>query len=226
MEKERGDRAVDFGYFQRPPQGVAGCGRVAECVSGDRLEHVGVREPGGRRHGYGAGEDRCELDGRRVRIVLGDPQRRDGHAYFAAGAALLAVVRDVLLGPLGFTQPDQGVQPQGAGPHERPLRRVEEPGQPLGGLEGRQHVLVMPARQLKQRAHVADRHRRPGLGFRPEGALGAPHPIRRLLKPPPPDQPRREPYVGDAGGRLVGPAVPPGQFDRLPGALFRQRVWR
>ena len=108
--------------------------------------------------------------------------------------ALLADFRDVLLGPPGFTQPHQGVQPQRAGPHQRPVRCVKQPGQPLSSLESGQHLLVAATRQLQQRAHIADHDRRHGVGFRPEGALGALHPNRCLLELSPPDRPGREPY--------------------------------
>ena len=142
---------------------------------------AGVRQPGRRGHGCGAGKDRRERDGRRVRVVLGDPQRGQGHAYLAAGPAWLADFRDVLLGAPGFAQPHQGVQPQRAGPHQRPVRCVKQPGQPLGGLEGGQHLLVAAARQLQQRADIADRDRRRWARLPPGGCARRAAPSR----PPP-----------------------------------------
>ena len=103
------------------------------------------------------------------------------------------------------------------------MRCGEVPGQPLGGPEGGQRVGVTAARQLEQPADVVDRHRRRGLGFGSEGALGALDPGLCLLEPPLPGQHGSEYHVGDAGGRLVGPAVPFGQLDRLPAALRRPR---
>ena len=103
------------------------------------------------------------------------------------------------------------------------MRCGEAPGQPLGGLEGGQRVGVTAARQLEQPADVVDPQHRRGLGFGSEGALGALDPGLCLLRPPLPGQRGSEYHVGEAGGRLVGPAVPLGQLDRLPAALRRPR---
>ena len=77
--------------------------------------------------------------------------------------------------------------------------------------------------RLQDRANVVDRLTRRRLGFGPDGALGPLDPGFCLLGPPLPDLRHPECHVGDAGGRLVGPAVPPGQLDRLPAALGRPR---
>ena len=61
--------------IERAPHGVPGSGRVTECVTGDRLQQAGERQPGRRGDGYGAGQDRRQRGGGRVRVILGDPQR-------------------------------------------------------------------------------------------------------------------------------------------------------
>jgi hypothetical protein len=98
-------------------------------------------------------------------------------------------------------------------------RYVEAPGRPLGGLEGGQRIPVPAARQLQDPATVADRHRHRGLGLSGHGALAALDPWLGLFRPSLPGQHGTECPAGDAEGRLVGPAVPLGQFDRLPGGL-------
>jgi hypothetical protein len=97
------------------------------------------------------------------------------------------------------------------------------PGQLFGGPEGGQRVGVTAARQLEQPADVVDRHRIRWPGFRPNRALGALDPGLRLIRPRLRDERAREHHVGDADGRVVGPAVPFGQLDRLPAALGRPR---
>src|SRR5690242_6865601 len=116
MEQEDHQRTIGRGYLERAPQGVPG-GRVTECVPGDRLQQPGERQPARRGGVYVASQDRRERSGGGVRVTLGDPQRGQGHAYHAAGPALLADFRDVLLGAPELAQPHQGVQPRGTRPH-------------------------------------------------------------------------------------------------------------
>jgi hypothetical protein len=66
-----------------------------------------------------------------------------------------------------------------------------------------------------------DRHRHRGLGVRSDGTLGALDPGLRIFEPPLPGQRACEYRECHAGGRLVGPAVPFGQPDRLPAVLRR-----
>ena len=66
-----------------------------------------------------------------------------------------------------------------------------------------------------------DRQRRRGLGFCPGGALCALDPGLGLFGPPLPGQHGSKHHEGDAGGRLVVPAVPPGQLDRPHTVLCR-----
>jgi hypothetical protein len=101
--------------------------------------------------------------------------------------------------------------------------RGQVPGQPLGGPECGQRIGVPAAGQLDPPADVVDRQRRHGLSFRSDGALDAPPPGLCLLGPPLPGRHVRENRIGVAGDRIVGPALPFGQLDRLPAALRRTR---
>ena len=95
--------------------------------------------------------------------------------------------------------------------------------QPLGGLEGGQRVGVTAASQLEHSAGTVHPQHCRGLGFRSEDAFGALDPGTGLPRPHLPGQHGSEYHVGKACNRLVGPAVPLGQFDRLPAALGSPR---
>jgi hypothetical protein len=97
------------------------------------------------------------------------------------------------------------------------------PGQAFGSPERGQRVGLPAARQLELGADVVDRQRHRGIGFRSDGALGALQPGLGLVQAPLPGQHGSERHIGDAGGRLVGPAVPLGQVDRPPAELRRAR---
>jgi hypothetical protein len=56
-----------------------------------------------------------------------------------------------------------------------------------------------------------------------EGPLGQLEPPLRLLEPSLANHRSAELDVGDAGDRLLAPAVPPGQLDRLQASLRAQR---
>jgi hypothetical protein len=121
-----------------------------------------------------------------------------------------------LLGPFGLAEAHQGEQQQC--PHRRGqgARRGQVPGQAFGGPERGQRVGIPAARQLELGADVVDRQRHRGIGFRSDSTLGALQPGIGLAQPPLPGQHGSERHVSDAGGRLVGPAVPLGQVDRPP----------
>ncbi len=99
----------------------------------------------------------------------------------------------------------------------------EVPAQPLGRPECGQRIDVTAARQLEHPAGVVNSHPRCGIGFGCDSALGSPDPSLCLFELPLPGQYCSEDLVGGAGGRLVGPAVPACQLDRLPAALRRRR---
>jgi hypothetical protein len=113
---------------------------------------------------------------------------------------VLAETGEDLLGPLGLAEAHQGAQKVGPhGRHEQ-VRRGQGPGQLLGGPERGQRVGIPAARQLQRPADVIDPHRRRGLGFRSEGALGALQPGFCLPGPPLPGQQGYQCRVGVAGG--------------------------
>jgi hypothetical protein len=130
-----------------------------------------------------------------------------------------ALADEDLLGRFGLAEAHQGVHkpcPRRRG--ERVLRG-QVPGQLLGGPERGQRIGVPAARQLDSPADVVDRQRRHGLSFRSDGALDASPPGLCLLGPPLPGRHVRENRIGVAGDRLIGPALPFGQLDRLPATL-------
>jgi hypothetical protein len=216
VQQEPQERAVGFGQIQRSLHSPVGRGLVTERIPSNGLQQEGLNCPGSPADSGGAVQDRLERHGRRVRIVLGEPQRRGGDTHLATVAVGVADVGKNLLGLLGPAEAHQGVQePCPHRPGER-VRRGQVPGQPLGGPERGQRIGVPPEGQLHLAARVLDSHRRHGRGFRSDRALGAPHPGRCLLRPPLPGQRGSERHVGEASRRLVGPAVPPGQLDRLP----------
>ena len=224
LEQEQQERAVGLGQIERALQGALGGARVAERVPGDRLQQESL-EPA-----------------RPAELPGAEPSRTGASAAAAAcgscwasrstAAAMRISPRSRSCSP----RPARACSARSVSPRrtracsqpcprhrDEVVRRGEVPGQPLGGPEGGQRVGVTAARQLEQPADVVDRHRRRGLGFRSDGALGALDPGLGLLEPPLPDQRSSEYHVGVAGGRLVGPAVPFGQPDRLPAALRRPR---
>jgi len=77
--------------------------------------------------------------------------------------------------------------------------------------------------ELEHSAEVLHPQRRRGVRFRPDSALGALHPGLGLVQPPLPGQHAPERHVGDASERIISPAVPLGQLDRLPAAFRRPR---
>lgn len=96
--------------------------------------------------------------------------------------------------------------------------------QPGGRPERSQRVGVTGAQELEQPADAVDPQSRRGVGFRPDGTLGTLNPGLRLLQPLLPGQYDCEYVAGDAGGRVLRPAVPPGQLKRLPAALRGLRI--
>src|SRR6516164_6453410 len=104
MQQEWRQRAAGLGQVQRALQGAPCGGRVAERVPGDRLQQESVRQPGLRGYVNRALQDRRKRGGRRVRVVLAEPQRRCGDAYLARLAVLIAEAHEDLLGTLGFAE--------------------------------------------------------------------------------------------------------------------------
>src|SRR5215831_17710073 len=108
-------------------------------------------------------------------------------------------------GAAGFTQPYEGLQ------HVRPRRRREEVrrdepgGQPLGGLDVSQRLLVTATSELEQAARIVEVHPGGGFGLGPQGLPGALEPPLCLRQPALADHHAGEYRVGDAGGLVLAP---------------------
>ena len=137
-------------------------------------------------------------------------------------AVLVGECGQGLLGAVGLTEADQGLHQQRPVPVDHQARFGEASGQPVGGLEGGQRVRVPAARQLQQPADRPDRQSHCGFGHGSEGPFGALDPGFCLLRPPLPHQHACDRQARNAGGRVVGPAVPFGQLDRLHAPFGRQ----
>ena len=157
------------------------------------------------------------------RVALGQPERCGRDAEFPAVAVLLAEPGQDLLGPLDLVQADQGTHQQRSGPGDEVVRPGESAGQRVAGLEGGQRRGVTVSNQFQRPADDADRqyHQRPGIGG--EGALGELDPRLCRIRLSLPHQHDADDHAGDAGCRVVGPAVLFGQCRRLPAALGRPR---
>jgi hypothetical protein len=107
VQQEQRERAVGLGEAERAFQSPPGGGRVAERLPGHRLQQERVGQPNPRECGWGAVEDRRERGDRRVRVVLGEPQRRGGDARLPVVVVLVAEFGEGLLGALGITQAHQ-----------------------------------------------------------------------------------------------------------------------
>jgi hypothetical protein len=99
----------------------------------------------------------------------------------------------------------------------------EQLGQPLGRPDGGQRLGIPAARELEHPAAEVQPHPGRRLNLGPDGALGVLEGPLRLLEPPLGDQGHAQRQMGQARDRLLGPAVPPGQFDRLHAPLRPQR---
>ena len=95
--------------------------------------------------------------------------------------------------------------------------------QPFGRLEGAQGGVVTAAHELEHAAAVVQPHAGGQLDFGPDGALGPAERPLRFLEPSLGDHRHAKGQVGDAGDRLIGPAVLVGQLNRLQAALCPQR---
>jgi len=86
VKDECEDRAVGLDEIECLLQGAPGGHRVTECVAGDRLQQERLTRPAQVGHGGGAVQDGRERGGRRPRVALGEPQRRDGVAHLPAAS--------------------------------------------------------------------------------------------------------------------------------------------
>jgi hypothetical protein len=103
------------------------------------------------------------------------------------------------------------------------VRCAERAGQPFGRPEGVQRGVVAAADELEHAAAVVQPHPGGRLDLGQDDALGPAERLLGFLEPPLGDHRHAESQVGEAGDRLIGPAMPLGQLDRLPAALRSQR---
>jgi hypothetical protein len=75
VQQEPQQRTLGFGQVERLLQGAPGGGWVAQRVPRDRLELERLNQPGPPAHGGGFIQHRRERHGRRVRVVLSEPQQ-------------------------------------------------------------------------------------------------------------------------------------------------------
>ena len=109
-----------------------------------------------------------------------------------------------------------------AQPRGQRVRRDERAGQPFGRPEGVQRGVMAAADEFEHAAAVVQPHPGGRLDFGPDGALGLAEGLFRLLEPPLGHHRYSEGQVGEAGDRLIGPAVLGGQLDRLQASLRPQ----
>jgi hypothetical protein len=84
VKQEREGRAGGLGEIECALQGTPGRGRVAEQIARDRLQPERLSQPAQVGHRGGAVQDRRECCRSRLRVALGEPQRRESVAHFPA----------------------------------------------------------------------------------------------------------------------------------------------
>jgi hypothetical protein len=73
VQQERQERTVGLGHVQRAFHSTADGALVAEGIPGDRFQQDSLSQPSPPAHPGGAGHDRRERGGRRLRVVLCEP---------------------------------------------------------------------------------------------------------------------------------------------------------
>jgi hypothetical protein len=111
VDQKREDQPFRAGEIEGALKRAAGGPRVAERVPGDRLEQAGVNRPqAGVRQASGAVDDGGKRDDGRVRIVLGQPERRDGDAHLPVLALRLVHLGQDLFRAPRLAHPDERLQ--------------------------------------------------------------------------------------------------------------------
>ena len=136
VQQEREEQAIRLGEIEPSLESVSGSLLLTERVPGARLQQESRDLP----HLMGsrgrAVEDGRERGGRRSRVVLGEPQRRDSGADtwpFAFGFGCLGQGG---IGLCGLPQPHESVQEERAHLRREWVRCNEQPsGQAPGGTE-------------------------------------------------------------------------------------------
>jgi len=102
------------------------------------------------------------------------------------------------------------------------VRRDDRVGQPFGCPEGPQRGVMAATDEFEHAAAVTQPHPGGRLGFGADGAFGLAECPLGVLDPSLGYHRDAEGQVGDAGDWLIGPAVLPGQLDRLQAPLRAQ----
>jgi hypothetical protein len=112
IDQEREQQAFRLGQIEGALEGTPGGARVAERVAGDRVEQESLNLPKVRaRHRRRTVEDGRQSGDRRVRVVLGEPQRRRGDAHLATVALRTVHLGQELLDPLRLARQHERLQP-------------------------------------------------------------------------------------------------------------------
>ena len=94
--------------------------------------------------------------GRRLRIVLGEPQRRQGSAHLWVSALVFVQPGEGGFDAFGLARPQQHLQHVRSHRRREDIRRDEGGGQPLAGLEVSKRLLVTAESEVKQAARIVE----------------------------------------------------------------------
>jgi hypothetical protein len=171
-----------------------------------------------------AGDDGRERDSGCLRIVAGQPKRRDYGTHNRGVELLFAHLGQGGFYTIGLSHPHEDLQEICSHPRIVCVRGMQLCGQRLGGPNRIQRPFWPAPDQLKDGAGPI--HIYPGgrLEFYPEGAPSAAEPPLRLLELALANHDAGELSIGDAGDRLLAPTMPLGQLDRLPAQLRAGRI--
>ena len=135
VQQERQQRAIGFGQSSARSRARSAAAVGAERVPGDRLQQERVSQPAPRDAGPGAIQDWRERRGRRVGVVLGEPQHRGGDTHLPAVAVMFTEADERFLCTLRLAEANQGVHEHCPHPRHKLVRCGQVPGQLLGGSE-------------------------------------------------------------------------------------------
>ena len=171
-------------------------------------------------------EDGRERDRRRFGVVLGESQCRKGGAHLTGLPALVVQLCEGPFSAVGLAHPHEQLQQVSSHPRRERVRDDEQLGERLGRPESTQRRLIAAASQLEASASAAEQEPSRWFHLHPKRAFGAIEPRLGLLEPSLADHRVSLYRIGNSDGRLLGPAVPSGQLDRLPAPLRSQRERR
>ena len=155
VDAESHEHTVGPGEIEHPLQGAPGGGRVAERVACRRLQQQS-RHHRERLGPDGAVDDGRERGSRRLRIVLGKPQRRQGGACLWVPALVFVQRGGGGFDAFGLARPQQRLQHVRSHRRREDIRRDEGGGQPLAGLEVSQRLFVTAKSEVEQAARIVE----------------------------------------------------------------------